>query len=52
MLLSTWTDGGLVTLAQSGDQPPYDSDTEWAVGPTGVVVAHDGQLWIGLPSAN
>jgi hypothetical protein len=52
MSLSTWTAGGLVTLAQSGDQPPYDSDTEWAVGPTGVVVAHDGQLWIGLPSSN
>jgi hypothetical protein len=52
MSLSIWTDAGLVSLAQSGDQPPYDSNTEWAVGPTGVVVADAGQLWIGLPSAN
>jgi hypothetical protein len=52
MSLSTWTDGGLVTLAQSGDQPPYDFQTEWAVGPTGVLVTDAGQLWIGLPSPN
>lgn len=52
MSLLTWTDSGLVTLAQSGDQPPYDFGTDWAVGPTGVVVADAGQLWIGLPSSN
>jgi hypothetical protein len=51
-LLSTWTDGGLVALTQSGDQPPLDSGTDWAVGPTGIVVTHGGQLWIGLPSSN
>jgi hypothetical protein len=50
--LSTWTDGGLVTLTQSGDQPPYVFGTDWTVGPTGVVVTHAGQLWIGLPSSN
>jgi hypothetical protein len=52
MSLSTWIDGGLVTIAQSVDQPPYDFGTDWAVGPTGVVVTHAGQLWIGLPSSN
>jgi hypothetical protein len=52
MSLSTWTNGGLVTLAQSGDQPPYDWQTDWAVGPTGVVVTDDGGLWIGLPSSD
>ena len=52
MSISTWTDGGLVTLAQSGDQPPYEFGAEWAVGPTGVVVTDAGQLWIGLPSPN
>ena len=52
MSLSTWTDSGLITLAQSGDQPPYDFGTDWAVGPTGVVVTDAGQLWIGLPSSN
>jgi hypothetical protein len=52
MSLSTWTDGGLVTLTQSGDQPPYDFRTNWAVGPTGVVVTDAGQLWIGLPSSD
>jgi hypothetical protein len=52
MLLSTWTGAGLVTLTQSGDQPPYDRGTDWTVGPTGVVVTDAGQLWIGLPSSN
>jgi hypothetical protein len=52
MSLSTWTDGGLVTLAQSGHQPPYDSGTDWAVGATGVVVTDAGRLWIGLPSSD
>jgi hypothetical protein len=52
MTLSTWTDGGLVTLAQSGDQPPFDFKTDWTVGPTGVVVTNAGQLWIGLPSSD
>jgi hypothetical protein len=52
MLLSTWTDGGLVTLAQSGDQPPFDWQTDWAVGPTGVVVTNADQLWLGLPSSD
>ena len=52
MSLSTWTDGGLVPLAQSGDQPPYDFGTDWAVGPTGVVVTDAGHLWIGLPSSD
>lgn len=52
MSLLTWTDGGQVTLAQSGDQPPYDWQTEWAVGPTGVLVTDAGRLWIGLPSSN
>jgi hypothetical protein len=52
MSISTWTDGGLVTLAQSGDQPPYDFGTNLAVGPTGVVVTDAGRLWIGLPSSN
>lgn len=52
MPLLTWTDNGLVTLAQSGDQPPYDFGTELAVGPTGVVVIDAGQIWIGLPSSN
>ena len=50
MSLLTWADGGLVTLTQSGDQPPYDFGTNLAVGPTGVVVIDAGQLWIGLPS--
>jgi hypothetical protein len=50
--LSTWTDGGLVTLTQSGDQPTCDWETKWAVGPTGVVVADAGRLWIGLPSSH
>jgi hypothetical protein len=49
--LSTWTDGGLVPLVQSGDQPSYDFRIDWAVGPTGVVVTDAGQLWIGLPSS-
>jgi hypothetical protein len=52
MSLSTWTEGGLMTLTQSGDQPPYDFGTDWAVGPTGVVVTDAGQLWIGLPSSD
>jgi hypothetical protein len=52
MSVSTWTDSGLVTLTQSGDQPPYAWDTDWAVGPTGVVATHAGQLWIGLPTSN
>jgi hypothetical protein len=52
MTLLTWTDSGLVTLTQSGDQPPYDFGTDWTVGPTGVVVTDAGQLWIGLPSSN
>jgi hypothetical protein len=51
-LLSTWTAGRLVSLTQSGDQPPYDAWTDWAVGPTGVVVTNAGRLWIGLPSSN
>jgi hypothetical protein len=51
MWLSTWTDSGLVTLTQSGDQPPYEP-VEWAVGPTGVVATYDGKLWIGLPSSD
>jgi hypothetical protein len=52
MSVSTWTDGGPVSLTQSGDQPPYAWDTKWAVGPTGVVATHAGRLWIGLPSSN
>jgi len=52
MSVSTWIDSGLVTLTQSGDQPPYAWDTDWAVGPTGVVATHAGQLWIGLPTSN
>lgn len=52
MSLLIWTDGGLETIAQSGDQPPYDWHTEWTVGPTGVLVADAGQLWIGLPSSD
>jgi hypothetical protein len=52
MSLLTWSDGGLVTLAQSGDQPPYDFGTNLAGGPTGVVVTDARQLWIGLPSSN
>jgi hypothetical protein len=52
MSVSIWTDRGLVTLTQSGDQPPSAWDTEWAVGPTGVVATHAGRLWIGLPSSN
>jgi hypothetical protein len=50
MSLSTWTDAGLVALTQSGNQPPFDFGTYWTVGPTGVLVADAGQLWIGLPS--
>jgi len=41
-----------VTLAQGGNQPPYDFHTDWAVGPTGVVVTDADQLWLGLPSSN
>ncbi len=52
MFLSTWTDSGLMALTQSGDQPPYGSGTDWTVGPTGVLVADAGRLWIGLPSSN
>ena len=52
MSVSTWIDGGLVTVTQSGDQPPYAWDTHFAVGPTGLVATHAGQLWIGLPSSN
>jgi len=52
MWLSTWADVGLVTLTQTGDQPPYDFGTEWTVGPTGVIVTDAGRLWIGLPSSN
>ena len=50
--ISMWTDGGLVTLAQSGDQPTHAFGAEWAVGPTGVVITYDDQLWIGLPSSD
>jgi len=50
--LSTWTDGRLVTLAQSGHWPTYEFSTQWAVGPTGILVIDDGRLWIGLPSTN
>jgi hypothetical protein len=52
MSLSTWTNGGLVALPQSGDQPPYDVGFTSAIGPTGVVVTDHGQLWIGLPSSS
>jgi hypothetical protein len=49
-------DGGPVALAQEGDQPPYASNEQWAVGPTGILwTAGDPwsdsiQLWMGLPS--
>lgn len=49
-------DGGLIPLAQQGDLPPYSSNEQWAVGPTGILwMAGDPwsgsiQLWIGLPS--
>jgi hypothetical protein len=52
MSVSTWTGSGLAVVTQSGAQPPYAWDTEWTVGPTGVVATHAGQLWIGLPSSN
>ena len=50
--MSTWTDGGLVALTQSGDQPRQDPGTDWAVGPTGVVATYLGRIWIGLPSSD
>jgi hypothetical protein len=50
--ISMWTGGGLVTLAQSGDQPTHAYEAVWAVGPTGVVITYDDQFWIGLPSSD
>lgn len=49
-------DGGLVTLAQDGDQPAYDYSEQWAMGPTGILwmdpASQSGvvRVWIGLPS--
>jgi len=48
--ISMLTDGGSVALTQSGDQPTHAYGAEWAVGPTGVVIAYADQFWIGLPS--
>ena len=49
--LLTWTGGTMVALGESGAKPPYDWQTETAVGPTGLLVIDAGQVWIGLPSA-
>lgn len=50
--LWSWTGSGLVAIVESGNKPPYDWQTEMAVGPTGLVVIDAGQLWLGLPSSN
>lgn len=44
-------DGGLVSLAQDGNRPPYYFQEQWAVGPTGILWTDGIRLWIGLPSA-